>query len=733
MMKRTFTLIALLALFGARLSAQLANGSIAPDFTATDIEGNTWHLYELLDQGKTVVLDVSATWCGPCWAYHNTGALEELYAQYGPEGTNEVMVLFIEGDPTTTMADLLGQTSASQGNWVGTTPYPILDNATIADAYEITYFPTIYHICPNRIVNEIGQVGTDVLYAARGECLFASGNNNGGILRYDGFNGAFCQEVSFAPAVKFQNLGTINMTSAVLELLVDGNLVESLDWAGDEPTYGIVDVTFSEITLTQDAQVEVHIASVNGSQDEDNVNDAIIIDINRAPAYDQNYARVEVRTDNYGVETYWEFVDGNGNALATGGNSGIFTGDVAAGSYGNNTTYTKNVLLPADGCYDLVVYDYYGDGMCCQYGNGYYKLIAQNGDVLVEGGAFNAASVNNPVEVSGAGIVNNSARIVSYAGESGTFCNTLTYTPTLLIQNTGANEITSAVIEIHDGATLLQTFTWTGNLIAGDYASVDLAEVTVTDDAELTFAITQVNSEADAFDEDNTTVAAFNKTDVGTNEQVLTFELKTDNYGYETYWQITNDAGTVLASGGNTLVGPDGGGAGVAGPTNPGAYGNNTVVSTQVTLPADDCYNVLVVDDYGDGMCCQYGSGYYRLKEANGTILISGGQFAGDESTPFGYEAVTSVPELTEVNQLNLFPNPVSNDLMLQFDLTESMPLNIAVYNTLGQKVGTVAADNFNAGHHTVRFDASALAAGMYYVTFQSDEKRLSKKFTVSR
>ena len=161
MKTRLHFLIAMVLAFctmGAK--AQLVNGSIAPDFTFTDMNGKTQNLYSYLNAGKIVVIDVSAIWCIPCWNYHTSGALESFYNTYGPAGTDVAMVLFVEGDGATSdqcMANSSGCTSTggpSQGNWVSGTSYPMCNPATAQinsfnTAYKIKYFPTCYMICPN--------------------------------------------------------------------------------------------------------------------------------------------------------------------------------------------------------------------------------------------------------------------------------------------------------------------------------------------------------------------------------------------------------------------------------------------------------------------------------------------------------------------------------------------------------------------------------------------------------
>ena len=143
---KKFLLFVASALVTGSTFAQMPNGSTGPDFTSTDLNGNTIQLYtDFLDQGIPVIMDVSATWCGPCWSFHETHAMKDLYMTYGAAGSNEIGVLFVEGDGGTDVNALNG-IGNTQGDWVTGTPYPILDDANIANLYQIGYYPTIFMV-----------------------------------------------------------------------------------------------------------------------------------------------------------------------------------------------------------------------------------------------------------------------------------------------------------------------------------------------------------------------------------------------------------------------------------------------------------------------------------------------------------------------------------------------------------------------------------------------------------
>ncbi len=378
-MKKIFTLLALFVAFTYTASAQLADGSIAPDWTLTDINGNEHHLYEYLDNGYSVVIDFSATWCGPCWGYHTSGALEELYINHGPAGmsgvsdntTDDVMVFFIEGDESTTSDDLNGTGSNTQGNWVEGTPYPIIDDGSMDSAYEIAYWPTIYTVCPDRTITESSQITTDQHYAITNSCGFAQYATD---IRLTSLNSSlsFCGD-EYVPELTIQNLSTETViTSATITVSQNGTQLASYDWTGSLETYDTDNVTLPAITGFNNTDPVVFEVTVDNDMDTSNNSFSGVI---VAPAT-STMITVEILTDSYANETSWDIRDGNGTTIETGS------------GYANNSLNTVDVYLTDVDCYEFNIYDAYGDGICCSYGEGYYSLKDENGVEIAHGGEF---------------------------------------------------------------------------------------------------------------------------------------------------------------------------------------------------------------------------------------------------------------------------------------------------------------------------------------------------------
>ncbi len=402
---KTWMLLPLLLAATLRVSAQLPPGSVAPDFTAQDITGQTWRLYDLLAQDKIVILEFTATWCAPCWAFHNSQALQNFYLMHGPAGDDRVRVLSIEGDPATNVACLYGGPGCNnftQGNYVENTPYPIFDNSAIADSFHITYYPTIFVVCPNKKVFEVGQLNPAALWEKAVECPVALGVYNAGIFDYH-TGTAFhevCDTLTLTPAFRLTNLGSAVLSTATIDLRLDNNVVETITWSGYLPVYGEDVITFAPLQLTSMAEVKTVITNINnGATDADFSNNIRTNDFLPAQQVGTQKVVLKIRTDNYGSETYWELHDEMGNRLDFGGNEniglnggGMFAAGVppGPGTYGNNATVRDTLVLPASGCYSLHMIDAYGDGMCCNYGNGYYKVYnLDNTNIpILSGGEF---------------------------------------------------------------------------------------------------------------------------------------------------------------------------------------------------------------------------------------------------------------------------------------------------------------------------------------------------------
>ena len=97
----------------------------------------------------------------------------------------------------------------------------------------------------------------------------------------------------------------------------------------------------------------------------------------------------------------------------------------------------------------------------------------------------------------------------------------------------------------------------------------------------------------------------------------ITFSILTDNFPEETTWQVTDENGLVVMSG--------------------GPYENSASTFSETECVANGCYNVTINDSVGDGICCDYGTGNYSIT-SQGVTLVSGGEFVSTETTNFCVE-----------------------------------------------------------------------------------------------
>jgi len=91
---------------------------------------------------------------------------------------------------------------------------------------------------------------------------------------------------------------------------------------------------------------------------------------------------VNITIDRYGDETTWQLLSG-GNVIASGGPYAQLAGN------GTQVQPSVNLCVPA-GCYELRVFDSYGDGNCCAYGAGVIEVEDGYGQQL----AFVSQDIN---------------------------------------------------------------------------------------------------------------------------------------------------------------------------------------------------------------------------------------------------------------------------------------------------------------------------------------------------
>ena len=257
----------------------------------------------------------------------------------------------------------------------------------------------------------------------------------------------------------------------------------------------------------------------------------------------------------------------------------------------------------------------------------------------------------------------------------------------------------------------VETFEWTGELMSGDKTKMNF-------EMEIPFGthtgvlnITKVNGESYT----NSTEFAAECTEWAEKEfdgdlTTLKVYIIQDQFGEQTTWNIINSAGEIVAEGGpyQHLVGQ-------------GATQTN--VATLNNIPTDDCYLFTIFDTNNNGICCNYGNGYYYIKDANGDKIVEGdGDFGAMAAHSFMLKKRPDAIDENTNSHFTIYPNPANNMIVVEGENVEL----VEIYNSLGQKVLTVE------GSANTTLNVASFENGVYMVRVISSEGISTKKVSIS-
>ena len=94
---------------------------------------------------------------------------------------------------------------------------------------------------------------------------------------------------------------------------------------------------------------------------------------------------------------------------------------------------------------------------------------------------------------------------------------------------------------------------------------------------------------------------------------VIEIRVATDAFPWETAWVLTNNCGLGI----------------IRSATQQAEFSTG-----EMCLPIGE-YEFTITDEEGDGICCDYGNGWYDIR-VNGSIVHSGGVFGSSETETFG-------------------------------------------------------------------------------------------------
>lgn len=301
------------------------------------------------------------------------------------------------------------------------------------------------------------------------------------------------------------------------------------------------------------------------------------------------------------------------------------------------------------------------------------------------------------------------ASITSITNVPALLCDSNTIAPTVTLKNNGMVVLTTAIIQYGVAGGLPEIAIWNGSLLPGQTANYQLPTMQLPPgDHQLVIASFAPNGEDDDWPFNN--AWTFDIT-VNAPTQLMTMYLTLDNYGSDVTWELQNETGTTLYSGG---------------PYEDGTAGTQVIGSFCLT---NGCYTFIIEDLFGDGICCDHGEGGYIIQIDGGEIYAeSDGQYEFENVDVFCLMDV-SVPEAEAQAAMELYPNPTTGMLNIVLEEIHG-PVVLTMCDGLGRVVTTRRlAEN----ERMLNMDLSSYAEGVYMIGLDTDNGRMVRRVVLQK
>jgi hypothetical protein len=278
--------------------------------------------------------------------------------------------------------------------------------------------------------------------------------------------------------------------------------------------------------------------------------------------------------------------------------------------------------------------------------------------------------------------------------------------PVFKVRNLGSDTITSMDFICIINSLDTVVFSWMGTIPFLENGMVELPNIpfTLLDENEIKVVIETVNGLNDQYSDNNSMSFGFGKAIPTPSE--IKLRLRLDNKPEEITWEIRNNEGEIVFSGGPY-------------PT------PNIIINITMNFDELGCYTFTINDAGGDGLNAP---GHFLLYYSSNTHILYGINFGSQSQTQFDVGNTLFVIEPKELASVRLHPNPVQDYGFIELDLNSASVVEVVVYNLFGQQVYNLAGQHYEPGTHLIIIDAGNLNPGMYIVSIRLDDELFARR-----